>query len=319
MRHKKDSRLFCALAQSVPQNEVIATVSGRIPDGPGNARSEMCQLQSQAGHGGLPATEHQVPALRDAEFIEGRSEPPIRVPSSAFLSSRKAIDMTIHATTIVPIGTEYVASASGIQIPQGATYGQIQRPGTDLQTEYTVALFESPCPASIAVNDSRHTIAMDVIFTGDALSKPGSHLVLASRHKGGTYKQAGDHRSAAIIAGALWGEGVVGLEEIEIDTNRLNKHHGNSDANQLQTGRWYRMAIETVAQGGGVLLDGRVWDAFTGALIYTNPPVWSDFPTSYNIHNQRVLLSAVSFGTGGFRYSNLKSYWSNGSEWVFNP
>lgn len=129
MRHKKDCRLGRALAQSVQQNEVIATVSGRLPDGPGNARGEMCQLQSQAGHGGLPATEYQVPALRDAEFIEGRSEPPIRVPSSAFLSSRKVIDMTIHATTIVPIGTEYVASASGIQIPQGASYGQIQRPG----------------------------------------------------------------------------------------------------------------------------------------------------------------------------------------------
>jgi hypothetical protein len=75
MRHKKDSRLGRALARSVQQNEVIATINGYRPNGAWNARGEVFQLQSQTCDGHLQETEHQVPALRDTEFLEGR-EPP---------------------------------------------------------------------------------------------------------------------------------------------------------------------------------------------------------------------------------------------------
>src|SRR5256885_6722282 len=53
-----------------------------------HARGQMCQLQPQTGNGSFPATKHQMPTLRNAQFLESPYEPRTRVPTSA-LEERK--------------------------------------------------------------------------------------------------------------------------------------------------------------------------------------------------------------------------------------
>lgn len=89
---------------------------------------------------------------------------------------------------------------------------------------------------------------------------------------------------------------------------------------KLVVERWYRISIETIALDGGVALEARAWDIFDGnKLIYQLPTTWSAFPDNYTLYNEKVTLAAISFATGSFKFSNLKSHWCNGGEWVANP
>lgn len=224
----------------------------------------------------------------------------------------------ITATTLVPFGVEYIGSAAQIDLPSGAYYGSVDMPGNYSNPHKVLVHFSTPRPSNIAANNSRHTVAMDVNFFGDFLSIGGSHLVLATRHSGITYTGPGSNRAGAIIAGELWGAGVVGVEEIEITSSYTNVLHQLMP--KLVPGRWYRISVETIALSGGVALEARVWDVTAGnILIYSMPTTWSAYGGNYNLANEKVSLASVSSATGGFIFSNLKSYWSNGSEWVANP
>jgi len=233
----------------------------------------------------------------------------------------------ITATTLIPFGTEYIGDATSLALPAGATYGT-QLSGGSYITNKNLVHFNTPRPASIAAGNSRHTVAMDVLFEGNYLTDNlhPSHLILATRHSGVTYMTSGDNRALGIAAGHLWGDGRVYVEEVEMDGPDYNRspippyaNINHAGASVLTANTWYRISVESIALSGGIAFEARIWNIATGALIYSVPTIWSAFPANYNLAWGRVTIGNLHSSTGRVKISNLKSYWSNGGEWVSNP
>jgi hypothetical protein len=75
---------------------------------------------------------------------------------------------------------------------------------------------------------------------------------------------------------------------------------------------------------GQIAHEIRVIDKQTGQQVYgLNGTYWSDYTANYTARDAgKVVLfhtGSAPHPWGGFYFTNLKSYWSNGGEWVANP
>lgn len=230
----------------------------------------------------------------------------------------------VTGTTLIPLGIEYSARGDGLSKPGNAYYGAAWG-----NHDNYVIHFNTPRPQHIAANNSRHTIAMDVHFLGNYLTTD-NHLVFMSHHSGGPYNAFRDHRSGAIIAGGLLSNpGRVNVEGVEMTDSadpKQNEHKGIT-VGVLTANKWYRIALDFISLNGSYALGGRVWEVangVVGAKIYDSGAQWSDFAWNYDLIAQNQTVSIATIHTegapsAGFQYSNLKSYWMTGSEWVPTP
>lgn len=232
-------------------------------------------------------------------------------------------DGKVLSATPDPSVIYFAENATGIPVVPGARRA--------LESNLYVIVFDDTGkPADYQPENNRHTIAMDVQFVGGYLDS--SHTGLVSRHKGsGTLPPTpGDNRSAALIAGN-WGYGIgsVALEEIEIKPDFTNgDSHLPGPSSTLETGviqedRWYRMVLESISLGGKIGHRARMVDKLEQERVYDlSPVVWSAWPQNYDARDAgKVVLFSIADGaaTAGFRFTHLKSYWTQARTQVRNP
>lgn len=194
----------------------------------------------------------------------------------------------IEKKVLVPARLRYSATAQVLPLPEGAYYASIDIPGgPQVPVHKELIHFEHALAPGLDAGFARHTVAIDLKFTGGYLDAMQSHVVLISRHNGLAYVGAGSNRSAAAVLGALPDEhGVyvshaVGAEEIEITDACLNVMHAVR-GDKLAEDHWYRVAVHTVEHADrGIGLGVRVWDKRLRRLVYSLPTVWSAYPHNY--------------------------------------
>lgn len=232
----------------------------------------------------------------------------------------------ISSKVLIPIGVDYFArnATKAMDLPPGATYGSINIPGQLVVPVHKEMIqFEHAMPATLLPYDNRHTIAMDVLFENGYLAS-NAHMDLISRRKIGTYTGAGDNRGGAIVLGGLpSGYNAVAGEEIEITDakqNVMHQHIGTAASPFIHENTWYRIAVDTIFLDGKVYIEARVWNLAAGnTLIYNLPTTLSNYSYNYPQVGSVTIFHIPVGNTGNYRFSNLKSYWSNGREWVQNP
>lgn len=180
---------------------------------------------------------------------------------------------------------------------------------------------DTPCPGSIAIGNSRQTVAVDMAFD-NAYMAQNFHCGVLSRFGDGSFWAGPDNRSAAVIAGEYYGKGMVGIEEIRVGPapGYDNVHH-NTAHGVLQPNRSYRFIVDTIRLNGQVGIEGRCIDNATGQGVWSTGTIWSAYPGSYFSGRQNCgLFNIIAAGAAGTIYfTNMKCYWSNATEWVANP
>lgn len=222
----------------------------------------------------------------------------------------------------------YIANNAGVALAPGSRRAIESNP-------YLVVFDETGKPSNYQPHNNRHTIAIDVRFSGDYLT--GCHLGLVSRHKGSNASPhvPGDNRgSAAILGNWSFGPGCVALEEIEITDDYLNgdSHKPPTDGNSASTlaegvvleGRWYRVVIESVSFLGQIGHRISVTDKVANEVVYSlAPEYWSDYSDNYLARDAgKVCIFSIPSGTftnAQVEFSNLVSYWSRAVERIAKP
>lgn len=222
----------------------------------------------------------------------------------------------------------YTADNSGVELAPGSRRVH--------ESNAFIAVFdETGKPANYQSYNNRHTIAVDVRFSGDYLA--GCHAGLASRHKGSNESPhvLGDNRCAAAILGS-WSLGprCVALEEIEIkdDFSNGDSHELPSPTNlrstleieAVQEGRWYRVVIESVSFLDQMGHRVSVTDKATKQVVYQlAPEYWSDYSDNYLARDAgKVCLFSVPGifpPDAKMEFTNLISYWSRAVERIAKP
>ncbi|WP_147473411.1 hypothetical protein [Allofranklinella schreckenbergeri] len=174
-------------------------------------------------------------------------------------------------------------------------------------------------PESIARDDNRLTVALDICFTNGYLGK--HHFAMGLRHLDSDYKKAGDNRCGAAILGA-WKLNAsenythaIGIEEIEID-NSFKNVHPVSQSNVVQHDKRYRLILDSVVRFNRfsdsieVINEIRLKDYAAGKVVFSSSRA-SDFSGNYIVDARGIILASLSDeSVPGGSYSNLISYWS---------
>lgn len=187
-------------------------------------------------------------------------------------------------------------------------------------------------PADYNPTNNRHTLSIDLCFAGNYLGS--THMGILARHKGGAtpYIQ-GDNRSGGVILGSWLAANMnaVALEEVEIrpdfhwdKADLRGNGNGTAAVNAVQPYRWYRVTVDSIVYNGQIAHEIRVDDKATGARVYTETTNWSNY--SPNFAAGRDAGKALFFSIGNYAadgselyYTNFRSYWSLGGEWVATP
>lgn len=221
--------------------------------------------------------------------------------------------MAIVSQPLIPAGAPFVANSAGVALPPNFTRPSLPGGGANPHA-ITRA---TPCPGNVL--NSRHTLAMDIAFDDAYLAQP-FHCGIISRFKGGAYNGYGDNRGGAITLGEDQGwYRMAAIEEIEIVPNSSGVRA--KAAPVIQPNRSYRMVIDTIFLNGQVGLEARLRDNTTGQLVYQTGTNWSAYPQHYDpAHQVAAFFNIISPGAAGtIHFTNMKSHWSDATEWVANP
>lgn len=222
----------------------------------------------------------------------------------------------------------YTATNDGVELAPGSRRA--------LEANPLIVVFDATGkPANYQSFNNRHTIAMDVRFSGDYLAS--GHFGLVARHKGTNESPhvPGDNRGGAAILGNWgYGPGCVALEEIEITDGFLNgdSHKPLSATNPsstlavgaVQEGVWYRVVIESVSFLDQIGHRISVTDKVTKQVVYNlAPDYWSDYSENYVSRDAGKVcffnIPADGFPDAMVEFTNLISYWSRAVERIAKP